>query len=66
MDFLQSLLNGLPGSVGQGKDILVDGLPGLVAEALRLGIVRVKDLSLPHHGTGLKAGNSVLLGQLLV
>lgn len=37
----------LPRAVGQGEGVLVDRLPRLVTEALRLGVVGVKGPALP-------------------
>ena len=53
-------------SVSQSKDILINSLPGLVAEALRLRIIRVKDLPLFHHRTGTQPFRSVLRRQLFI
>ena len=53
----------LPRAVGQGKGVLIDRLPCLVTEALRLGVVGVKDLPLPQHGTGRQPLGAVFLCQ---
>ena len=59
------LSEALPCPVGQGEHILVDGLPGLVAQSLRLGVVGVEHLAFPQHGAGAQALHPVFPGQVL-
>lgn len=54
------------GPVRKRKHILVNSLPGFITEAGRLGIVGVKDLTLPQHWTGGQAFGAVLTRKLLV
>lgn len=53
-------------AMGQRKHILINGLPCFIAEALRLRIVRIKDLSLLHHGTGRQSNRAVFVRKFLV
>lgn len=53
-------------TMGEREHILVNRLPGLVAEALRLGIVRHEHIALLHHWASLDADSTILLRQLLV
>lgn len=52
--------------VRQGEHVLVDRLPRLVAEALRLGVVGHEDLPLLQHGALAEAVHSVFLRKVLV
>ena len=56
----------LSGAVRQGEYILIDRLPRFVAKTFGFGIVRIKDLSLPHHRALRKAGSGILPCQFLV
>ena len=53
-------------TMGERKHILVNRLPGLVAEALRLGIVSHKHVAHLHHRASLDADGAILSCQLLV
>ena len=53
-------------AVRQGEHVLVDGLPCLVAETVRLGVVRREDLPLPEHGALPEPFDAVLLGEVPV
>ena len=53
-------------TMGEREHILVNRLPGLVAESLRLGIVRHEHVALLHHRASLDADGAILPRQLLV
>jgi len=53
-------------TMGEREHILVNRLPGLVAEALRLRVVRHEHVALLHHWASLDADGTILLRQLLV
>ena len=53
-------------TMGERENILVDRLPGLVAESLRLGIVCHEHIALLHHRASLDANSTILPRQLLV
>ena len=53
-------------TMGERKHILVNRLPGLVAESLRLGIVSHEHVALLHHRASLDANGTILTRQLLV
>lgn len=50
-------------AVGEREDILIDRLPGFVAEAFRLGVVGMKTLTRLHHGAGTEIFYAVLFGE---
>ena len=53
-------------TMGEREHILVNRLPGLIAESLRLGIVRHEHVALLHHRASLNADGTILPRQLLV
>ena len=53
-------------TMGEREHILVNRLPGLVAEALRLGIVCHEHVALLHHRASLDADGTILTRQILV
>ena len=53
-------------TMGEREHILVNRLPGLVAESLRLGIVCHEHVALLHHRASLDANGTILTRQLLV
>lgn len=53
-------------TMGERENILVNRLPGLVAESLRLGIVCHEHIALLHHRASLDANSAILPRQLLV
>ncbi len=53
-------------TMGERKHILVNRLPSLVAESLRLGIVCHEHIALFHHRASLDADGSILPRQFLV
>ena len=58
--------NVVAGPVSQGEHILVNGLPGFVAEVFRLGVIGMEDLSCLHHGAGTESLCSVFFGEFRV
>ncbi len=53
-------------SVRESKDVLVDGFPCFIAEAVRLGVVGIEDLSFFHHGAFGESGGGVFFCQFFV
>ena len=53
-------------TMGEREHILVNRLPRLVAEALRLRVVRHEHVALLHHRASLDANGTILTRQLLV
>ena len=52
--------------VRKGEDVLVHRLPGLVAQALRLGVVGVEDLAGFQHRAYGQPGHAVFRGEIFV
>ncbi len=53
-------------TMGEREHILVNRLPGLVAESLRLGVVSHEHVALLQHRASLDANSTILPRQLLV
>ena len=56
----------LSAAVRQGENILIDSLPRLITEPVRLGVVGVKDLPFLEHRTLADPLGAVFLGQFLI